>query len=82
MKKLKLVFVTQEGKRHAFYPHVDKKMNENQIKEAVDYFLQLEKNTHEKMFVKLEKASWIETKTTHLIKRYKQAMYYPTSKDV
>ncbi|KAF1303994.1 DUF2922 family protein [Enterococcus saccharolyticus] len=82
MKKLKLVFVTQEGKRQSFYPHVDKKIDESQIKAAVDYFLQLEKNTHEKMFVKLEKASWIETKTTHLIKRYKQAIYYPNSKNV
>ncbi|MGX7197384.1 DUF2922 family protein [Enterococcus olivae] len=81
MKKLKLIFLTSEGKRHMFYPHVDNdKITPEEIRKIVEQLIFLDHQNAAggvHLFDRLEKAVWVEKKEIPLFKKYGNTIIFP-----
>jgi len=80
MKKLKLIFLTSEGKRHIFYPQVNSdKITDKEIQKIIQQLLIVDKSqakNENHLFATLEKAVWIDKQSTILFRRYKNGIIY------
>ena len=71
VKRLKIIFLTADGKRHTFTPKVNvEKMSQAEMQTFVISFLKKNQTTRTaKLFEKVEKAVILEKKTTPLFKK-------------